>query len=115
MKPVNWSYSSESALAEAEIEYQDVESTTIFVKFKVKEDHGVIKAGDAFVIWTTTPWTIPANLAISLNPDLEYGIYQCDQGRLIFLTSLAESLINVSFPLLSTGQNGAMLYFKQTL
>ncbi len=94
LKPVNWSYSSESALAEAEIEYQDVESTTIFVKFKVKEDHGVIKAGDAFVIWTTTPWTIPANLAISLNPDLEYGIYQCDQGRLIFLTSLAESLIN---------------------
>ncbi|HBD06541.1 MAG TPA: isoleucine--tRNA ligase [Firmicutes bacterium] len=94
LKPVNWSYSSESALAEAEIEYQDVEATTIYVSFKVVEDFGPIKAGDAFVIWTTTPWTIPANLAICLNPDLEYGVYQCDQGRLIFLTSLSETLID---------------------
>jgi len=94
LKPVNWSYSSESALAEAEIEYQDVEATTIYVSFKVVEDFGPVKSGDAFVIWTTTPWTIPANLAICLNPDLEYGVYQCDQGRLIFLTSLSETLID---------------------
>lgn len=93
LKPVNWSYSSESALAEAEIEYNDVESTTIYVAFKVCEDRGPIKTGDSFVIWTTTPWTIPANLAICLNPELEYGIYKCDQGRLIFLTSLADQLI----------------------
>lgn len=94
LKPVNWSYSSETALAEAEIEYKDVEATTIYVTFKCLEDRGPIRKGDAFVIWTTTPWTIPANLAVCLNPDLEYGIYECDRGRLIFLTSLADQLID---------------------
>lgn len=93
LKPVNWSYSSETALAEAEIEYKDVEANTIYVTFKCLEARGPIKKGDAFVIWTTTPWTIPANLAISLNPELDYGIFECDQGRLIFLASLADDLI----------------------
>lgn len=94
LKPVNWSYSSETALAEAEIEYRDVEAETIYVVFKSKESRGPVRAGDGFVIWTTTPWTIPANLAICLNPELEYGIYETDQGRLIFLKDLAEELID---------------------
>ena len=72
LKPVNWSPSSESALAEAEIEYQDVEAKTIFVRFKVTDGRGLIEENDSyFVIWTTTPWTLPANLAICLNPEFE--------------------------------------------
>ena len=59
-KPVYWSYSSESALAEAEVEYHDVKSPTIFVTFDVKDGKGVLEGDEKFVIWTTTPWTIPA-------------------------------------------------------
>ena len=89
LKPVNWSWSSESALAEAEIEYQDVEATTIYVAFKSLDEKGPIKKGDSFIIWTTTPWTIPANLAVCLNPKMEYGIYETKFGRIILATKLA--------------------------
>jgi isoleucyl-tRNA synthetase len=64
LKPVYWSPSSESALAEAEIEYKDKRSPSIYVGFKVKEGKGVLEEGTQIIIWTTTPWTIPANLAI---------------------------------------------------
>lgn len=93
LKPVYWSPSSESALAEAEIEYYDVKAKTIFVKFKVLDGKGILNSEtDNFVIWTTTPWTIPANLAICLNENLEYGLYKTEKGNLIFLTSLKDSL-----------------------
>lgn len=92
LKPVYWSPSSESALAEAEIEYQDVSATTIYVKFDVLDGKGILTPQDSFVIWTTTPWTIPANLAICLNPDLEYGLFETEKGRLVFLTSLKDRL-----------------------
>lgn len=93
LKPVYWSPSSESALAEAEIEYYDVEAKTIFVKFKVLDGKNILNPEtDNFVIWTTTPWTIPANLAICLNEGLEYGLYNTEKGNLIFLTSLQEDL-----------------------
>ena len=93
LKPVYWSPSSESALAEAEIEYYDVEATTLFVKFDVLDGKGVLDPKtDSFVIWTTTPWTIPANLAICLNELLEYGLFKTEKGNLIFLTCLKDSL-----------------------
>lgn len=92
LKPVYWSYSSESALAEAEIEYYDVKATTIYVKFDVIDGRNVLDNSASFVIWTTTPWTIPANLAICLNPDLEYGLFNTDKGNLVFLTSLKDTL-----------------------
>lgn len=92
LKPVNWSPSSESALAEAEIEYKDVTAKTIYVKFQVTEAKGPISVGDYFVIWTTTPWTLPANLAICLNPLFTYGVFKTDKGNLIFLKSKAEEL-----------------------
>ena len=93
LKPVYWSPSSESALAEAEIEYADVKATTIFVKFQVVDGKGVLDPNtDNFVIWTTTPWTMPANLAICLNEKLEYGLYHTEKGNLIFLTCLEASL-----------------------
>lgn len=99
LKPVYWSPSSESALAEAEIEYYDVKAKTIFVKFPVIDGKGLLNTGDYFVIWTTTPWTIPANLAIALNPDMEYGLFKTNEGNLVFLVELEEKmkeLLNLS-------------------
>ena len=76
LKPVYWSPSSESALAEAEVEYHDIKSPTIFVKFQVKDGKGVLDNDVNFVIWTTTPWTIPANLAICLNASYNYALVE---------------------------------------
>lgn len=94
LKPVYWSPSSESALAEAEIEYHDKKDETIFVTFEVTDGKGILKKGDQFVIWTTTPWTIPANLAICLNPNLKYAVVATTKGRLIVGFNLVESLMN---------------------
>lgn len=71
-KPVYWSPSSESALAEAEIEYQDKRSPSIYVAFNVADGKGVLNGDEKFIIWTTTPWTIPANMAIAVHPELTY-------------------------------------------
>ncbi|MBP2240055.1 isoleucyl-tRNA synthetase [Cytobacillus eiseniae] len=75
-KPVYWSPSSESALAEAEIEYKDKRSPSIYVGFKVKDGKNVIDTDTQIIIWTTTPWTIPANLGISVHPDLKYVVVE---------------------------------------
>ncbi|MDN5708373.1 MAG: isoleucine--tRNA ligase [Planococcus sp. (in: firmicutes)] len=72
LKPVYWSPSSESSLAEAEIEYHDKKSPSIYVSFPVADGKGVLEEGVKLVIWTTTPWTIPANLGISVHADLDY-------------------------------------------
>lgn len=73
-KPIYWSWAAESALAEAEVEYQEKQSDSVFVAFELKEDArkklGIQKA--SFVIWTTTPWTLPANVAIALKPNEKY-------------------------------------------
>lgn len=92
LKPVYWSPSSETALAEAEIEYKDIKSPTIFVKFKVNDGKGVLDSDCSFVIWTTTPWTIPANLAICLHPDLTYALVNSEKGKLVVLEELVDSL-----------------------
>ena len=92
LKPVYWSPSSESALAEAEVEYHDVKSPTIFVKFAVKDGKGILDNDTSFVIWTTTPWTIPANLAICLNENYTYALVQSEKGKLIVLEELVDSL-----------------------
>ncbi len=93
LKPVYWSPTSESALAEAEIEYFDKEDTSIYVAFKVKDGKGILTSNDSFIIWTTTPWTIPANLAICINPNMQYGLYETDKGRFVFLESLKDKLV----------------------
>ena len=92
LKPVYWSPSSESALAEAEIEYHDIKSPTIFVAFKVKDGKGILDQDTSFIIWTTTPWTIPANLAICLNKDFTYALVQSEKGKFIVLEELVDSL-----------------------
>lgn len=93
LKPVYWSPSSESALAEAEVEYKDIKSPTIFVKFNVKDGKGVLDTDDSFVIWTTTPWTIPGNKAIALHPNMEYALVDTDHGKLVVLNELVEDLM----------------------
>jgi len=92
LKPVYWSPSSESALAEAEIEYADVLSHSIYVAFNVKDGKGLLPNDARLVIWTTTPWTLPANLAISAHPDFEYGLYETNKGKLVFLKEFENKL-----------------------
>ncbi|MBM6887343.1 isoleucine--tRNA ligase [Pseudoflavonifractor phocaeensis] len=98
MKPVYWCPADQTALAEAEIEYADDPCTTIFVKFPVRDDKGKLgQYADLsklyFVIWTTTPWTIPGNFAICLNAEFDYVLLQVPSGDVYVLAKdLAESV-----------------------
>jgi isoleucyl-tRNA synthetase len=94
LKPVHWSPSSESALAEAEIVYEDVTDQAIHVGFTVVDGKGVLPIQARIVIWTTTPWTIPANLAIAAHGQFDYGLYQTSQGLLVFANDLAKEVEN---------------------
>ncbi|MFO1147651.1 MAG: isoleucine--tRNA ligase [Alsobacter sp.] len=79
-KPVMWSVVEKTALAEAEVEYHDHQSTTIWVKFPVEDTSDVSLSDAAVLIWTTTPWTIPANRAIAFSRDIAYGLYKVTQA-----------------------------------
>lgn len=92
-KPVYWSPSSESALAEAEIEYHDKRSPSIYVGFQVKDGKNVLQGDEKIVIWTTTPWTLPANLAICLHPELEYSVVKVNEEKYVVASGLLESLV----------------------
>ncbi|MGL6115341.1 isoleucine--tRNA ligase [Cetobacterium sp. SF1] len=93
LKPIYWSPVTETALAEAEIEYKNHMSPSIYVKMEANNDV-LEKLGltetTYIVIWTTTPWTLPANVAISLNPEFEYGVYKTEKGNLILAKVLAD-------------------------
>jgi len=80
-KPVSWSFGAKTALAEAEVEYKDVTDVAIFVKFPVVKGH--LAGETSLVIWTTTPWTLPANLGIALHPEFQYrrGTFVHEDGR----------------------------------
>ncbi|HHW38317.1 MAG TPA: isoleucine--tRNA ligase, partial [Bacillales bacterium] len=92
LKPVYWSPSSESALAEAEIEYQDKRSASIYVAFPVKDGKGVLAGDEKIIIWTTTPWTIPANLGICVHPELEYSVVEVDGEKYVLASALLETV-----------------------
>ncbi len=93
-KPVFWSWAAKSALAEAEVEYKDKEDYSIFVAFDLSDEANakIGAKGAKAVIWTTTPWTLPANGAISLNPN---EIYALTSENLIFAKPLVESLVSL--------------------
>ena len=93
LKPVYWSYSSESALAEAEIEYKNVDSDAIYVSFTVHDGKNILPSDSSVIIWTTTPWTLPANLAICLNPNFNYGLFETNLGKFLFLIDLKEQIM----------------------
>ncbi len=101
-KPVNWCLDCQSALAEAEVEYEDKTSPAIDVGFEVEDKGALAKAfgvslpGDAkvyAVIWTTTPWTLPANQAVCVHPNLQYDLIKTDKGYLILTFDLAASCL----------------------
>ncbi len=92
LKPVIWSTTSESALAESEVVYQDKVDPTIFVTLEIVKGNDVLNEGK-FVIWTTTPWTIPANLGISLNPGFNYALVNTEKGKLILLEDNVDELL----------------------
>lgn len=97
LKPVYWCPECETALAEAEIEYAEDSCDSIYVKFRVTNDKGLFTAKGVdlsntyFVIWTTTTWTIPGNVAICLGPDFEYSLIKCGNENYVMATELYES------------------------
>lgn len=91
-KPIYWSPSSESSLAEAEIEYQDVRSASIFVAFKAKDTKGKLPEDVEFVIWTTTPWTIPSNLGIFAHPDYDYSVVAVNGRKFVIASEMLEAV-----------------------
>lgn len=103
-KPVYWSVVGASALAEAEVEYQDKTSFSIDVRFPVADEAAFLAAAGtgegkgplSVVIWTTTPWTLPSNQAVSLHPELDYVVVQCEGERLVLAEGLMESVLQRS-------------------
>ncbi len=93
LKPIYWSPYQETAIADSEIVYFDVKDPTIYVAFDVSDPKGVLDGDERFVIWTTTPWTIPANLAICLHPNFDYAVVKTEKGKLIFLEKMKDVLL----------------------
>jgi isoleucyl-tRNA synthetase len=87
-KPVYWCTDCETALAEAEIEYNSKVSSSIYVAFSVRDGKGKLPEDAAIIIWTTTPWTIPANLAIALHPDFTYQLVAVDGKKYLLAKEL---------------------------
>ncbi len=124
MKPVYWCPHDETALAEAEIEYHDEPCSSIYVKFRVTDDKGgrissITGSLDNvyFVIWTTTTWTLPGNLAISLGPDFEYDLVKAPNEEVYILAKeLAESVMQAatidSYEVIGTLKGSDMEYMK---
>ena len=92
LKPVNWCFKCETALAEAEVEYENHTSPSVFVKFKLEENKNYVK--DTYLlIWTTTPWTLIANVAVAAHPELVYVYLKTAQGNLILAKDLSSSVL----------------------
>ena len=101
LKPVYWCPKDETALAEAEIEYQDDPCTTVYVKFPMHDDQGKLGQFDHsklfFVIWTTTIWTLPGNLAIALHPDESYALVKNPNGEVyVMAEALTEKVMGIA-------------------
>lgn len=94
-KPVYWSPSSESTLAEAEVEYKDIKSPSLYVAFPVRDGKGLIDNDAYFVIWTTTPWTLPANEAICVNPNFDYSLLQVNDKKYVVASERIDYLAQV--------------------
>jgi isoleucyl-tRNA synthetase len=100
LKPVHWSIENRTALAEAELEYHEREDTSIYVGFALADPAALPASLRApagapvrLLIWTTTPWTLPANLAVAVGPAIEYALYRTDEGLLVLAEALAERVL----------------------
>ncbi len=121
LKPVYWCPHDETALAEAEIEYKEDPCTSIYVKFAVTDDHGKLaQYGDLkdtyFIIWTTTTWTLPGNLAIAVHPRESYVLVEADGKRYIVAEALCEKTMQAggieNYTVLATMPGSAFEYMK---
>jgi len=93
LKPVHWCYSCETALADAEVEYDDHKSPSIYVRFKVSNNNNIdLPENTFFIIWTTTPWTIPANVGIAIHPDYNYNLFKTGSDYYIAVEELTETV-----------------------
>ncbi len=90
-KPVLWSTVEKTALADAEVEYKDHKSNTIYAEFKIKKTDKDFLKNSSIIIWTTTPWTIPANKALAYNQDITYSLLEIENNKKIIV---AEKLVN---------------------
>ncbi len=129
VKPVYWSWGAHSAMAEAEIEYEDKTSTAIDVRFAPRDKAALLKAfacdddGSevSVVIWTTTPWTIPGNLAVTVHPELEYALVAVNGERLVLAADMVDDVVarygfeNPTVVGTATGATLAGLVFKHPL
>jgi len=101
LKPIYWCPDCETALAEAEIEYEEDKTNSIYVKFRVTDDNGVFENAGLnkddiyFVIWTTTTWTLPGNVAIAVNPDFDYSLVKTQNGTFVIATELVDAVMAV--------------------
>ena len=122
LKPIYWCPDCETALAEAEIEYAEDKTNSIYVKFRVTDDKGVFekmgidKNNVYFVIWTTTTWTLPANVAISLNESFEYSLVKNGEEIYVIATELVENTMKeggiAEYEIVGTLKGAEMEYMK---
>ncbi|GHU35808.1 hypothetical protein FACS1894105_05100 [Clostridia bacterium] len=128
LKPVYWCAAHETALAEAEIEYSDDECDSIYVKFPLKDDKGLLSRytggtldNVSVVIWTTTTWTLPANLAVCVGPEFEYSVVKVSEGEksgevYILASELAASVLKIAgvsgYEVLTKIKGSEMEYMK---
>ncbi len=96
LKPVYWCTDCETALAEAEIEYQDCDTMSIYVKFPVQDGKGVLDNDTFIVIWTTTPWTLPGNTGITVGAEYEYSVVDTGKEKLVMATSLVNEVMSLA-------------------
>ena len=94
---VYWCTECETALAEAEIEYKNINSNTAYVKFPVKDSLGLFNAQNTFfVIWTTTPWTLPGNTGITIGAEYDYSFVKVGEEKLIMASNLVEEVMKIA-------------------
>ncbi len=119
LKPVYWCSDCNTALAEAEIEYSDDDCYSIYVKFNVKDDKGILAKYGAdvsktsFVIWTTTTWTLPGNLAICVGPRFEYALVHCEDEYFVMAKELCEAAMaeyGKAYEIVATMQGSELEY-----
>ncbi len=96
LKPVYWCTDCETALAEAEIEYKDVDNVSIYVKFPVAEGKGILDNDTKIVIWTTTPWTLPGNTGITVGGEFDYSVVDTGNEKLLMATELVDKVMAIS-------------------
>lgn len=94
LKPVYWCTDCQTALAEAEVEYGEKKSPSIYVNFPVKDGMGIVPEENTYVmIWTTTPWTLPANVAIAVHPEFKYVLIDTKKGKFLLAKELAKNVM----------------------